>query len=138
MVRANTPNEPTPLLSDNSSITNVTFELPSSPAITDGTSNVAQIANISNFINGTASGLTCFIHPDTSFVGWPYGGGGINAVSSGTPSSGGGGEGGSASSSAVPSPSDSGNGAIRWQTQGIVFSLSVVGFGCLVGGVLVL
>lgn len=106
------------------------------PVIEDGTSNVGQIANISNFINGTAAGLTCFIHPDTDFAGWPYGGGGVNAKSSGTPSSGG--EGGSASSSAVPSPSESGNGAIRWQGQNMVFGLLVMGLGCLVGGIVVL
>lgn len=110
----------------------------------DGTSNVGRTANISNFVNGTASGLTCFIHPDTSFVGWPYGGGGVNAEpptastdSTGSPSE----DGGSAqSSSTMPSPSssDSGNGGIGNVDRSAVASVAVLMIGSLLGGLFVL
>jgi hypothetical protein len=67
---------------------------------------VGTTANISQFINGTAAGLTCFISPNTEFVGWPYGDGGINA--SPTTSAGGGDS--SSSTPATPSSSGDGNG----------------------------
>lgn len=131
-----TPNPPTPLLSDNSSITNITFDLPNTPAVDDGTSNVANTANITNFVNGTASGLTCFIHPDTNFVGWPYGGGGVNAAPSVIPSSTIGGGGGSQSSLAAPSPSESDNGAVGAQLHGPLMSLMAVVLSGVLGAAL--
>lgn len=92
---------------------------------------MGNTADISNFVNGTAAGLTCFIHPDTTFVGWPYGDGGLNAVP--TTTEGGGGD--AQTSSPAPSPSDSGNGsasginavgAITWVLVGSLLGVGIV------------
>jgi hypothetical protein len=129
-----TPDPPTPLLSDNSSLANVTITLGSLDTSVSN-SNVGNTADISNFVNGTAAGLTCFIHPDTTFVGWPYGDGGLNAVPTTTDGGAGGGGGGAQTSSPAPSPSDSDNGsasginavgAIAWVLMGSLLGVGIV------------
>ena len=82
------------------SLTNVTLTLPSPPS--SDNSNTGTIPNIDTFVNGTSAGLTCFIHPGTDFVGWPYGNGGLNAVPTTTTTSN-----GVESSSPVSDPSSS-------------------------------
>jgi hypothetical protein len=123
-----TPHPPAPLLSDNSSLTNVSITLGANGD--QANSNIGNTADIANFVNGTAAGLTCFIHPDTSFVGWPYGGGGFNAVPTTT------GGGGAQSSSPAPSPSGSDNGAsVDSVTTGTIIWMAV---GSLLGVRLIL
>jgi hypothetical protein len=113
------------------SLTNVTLTLPSPPS--SDNSNTGNIPNITTFVNGTSAGLTCFIHPDTNFVGWPYGGGGFNALPTTTSTSN-----GVESSSPAPSASASGDGSAsdngaggRWS-----FTPAIALLGAL-GGVLV-
>jgi hypothetical protein len=85
---------------------------------------VGTTANISQFINGTAAGLTCFISPNTEFIGWPYGDGGINAAPTSTTS--GGGE-SSSSTPATPSSSGNGNGGDSGSGAGSTAGLSLGG-----------
>lgn len=89
------------------SLTNVTLTLPESSSLDN--SNIGSIPDIGTFVNGTAAGLTCFIHPATDFVGWPYGNGGFNAVPTTTSTGGGNSE--SSSLVPAPGPSESGNGS---------------------------
>jgi hypothetical protein len=87
---------------------------------------VGTTANISQFINGTAAGLTCFISPNTEFIGWPYGDGGINASPTSTNSGG-----GESSSSTPATPNSSGTGGDSGNGAGSTAGLSL-------GGILVL
>lgn len=109
------------------SLTNVTLTL-GSPSSSDN-SNTGNIHNITTFINGTAAGLTCFIHPDTNFVGWPYGGGGFNALPTTTTTTGGGAESSSPAPSSSAGGSQNGNGAGgRWAvTPALVLLSALIG-----------
>jgi hypothetical protein len=92
---------------------------------------VGDIPNLNIFVNGTAAGLTCFIHPNTEFVGWPYGNGGINADPTSTTTGG-----GAESSSPAPGPSENDNGASqsgRWSIATIPIAI----LGCCLGFVFV-
>jgi hypothetical protein len=59
-------------------------------------------------VNGTALGLTCFLPPGTDQFAYPYGGGGVNAATSGTSSGN-----PAATRSAVPSASSSKSAGYR-------------------------
>jgi hypothetical protein len=115
------------------SLTNVTLTLPSPPS--SDNSNTGSIPNITTFVNGTSAGLTCFIHPDTNFVGWPYGGGGFNALPTTTSTSN-----GVESSSPAPSASASGDGSASDNgARGVLsFTPAIALLGALAGVLVIL
>lgn len=91
-----TPHPPIALVSDSSTMQNVTVTLP--PPTSNSNDNF-------QFVNGTVYGMTCFLHPGTNDFAWPYGGGGVNALQPGS------GSGGPATGQGGANPSSSKSGA---------------------------
>jgi len=126
-----TPHPPTALLFERPTLTNVTINLATVP------STIATLHNdTTGFVNGTANGLTCLLPPSSNFVGWPYGGGGINSdqtedghASSSKPTSTGGGAGTASSRPATQSGSAAGRlGTISgagWMSLVVVLSFGL-------------